>query len=124
MMNRSGKKVALITGVTGQDGAFLARRLVNKGFHVFGSVRRGGSPKTDRLKKGCLLTEPAGTTGSCIGHNGCKDLAANFCELVRYPSPDLLTSTLAATPSGAGEAGVLVILPIRLTGALFYSGGP
>ena len=42
--------------------------------------------------------ERAGTTGSCLGHNGCKDLATNFCEPVRYPSPDLLTSTLAATP--------------------------
>ena len=50
-MGNSRGKVALITGVTGQDGAFLAQRLVNSGLQVFGSVRRGGYQKTDRLKQ-------------------------------------------------------------------------
>ena len=40
----------LITGVTGQDGAYLAKALLDDGYKVFGTVRRGGSPKTDRLK--------------------------------------------------------------------------
>ena len=41
----------LITGVTGQDGAYLAKALLDDGYKVFGTVRRGGSPKTDRLKR-------------------------------------------------------------------------
>lgn len=49
-----GKSV-LITGVTGQDGAFLARALLQKGYKVYGTLRRGGSPKTDRLKEFKIL---------------------------------------------------------------------
>ena len=51
MVNKSSKHVALITGVTGQDGAFLAKTLVEAGVRVFGGVRRGSSPKNDRLRR-------------------------------------------------------------------------
>lgn len=44
------KKNVLITGVTGQDGAFLSKLLLQKGFNVYGTLRRGASPKTERLK--------------------------------------------------------------------------
>jgi len=51
MMNPEKSTVrVLITGVTGQDGAYLAKALLDDGYKVFGTVRRGGSPKTDRLK--------------------------------------------------------------------------
>lgn len=43
-------KSALITGVTGQDGAFLSQLLLKEGYKVYGTVRRGASPKTDRLR--------------------------------------------------------------------------
>ena len=43
----SGK--VLITGITGQDGAYLAKSLLDDGFEVFGGVRRGSVPKTYRL---------------------------------------------------------------------------
>ena len=42
-------KSALITGVTGQDGAYLAKELINKGYKVYGTIRRGGTPKLGRL---------------------------------------------------------------------------
>jgi GDPmannose 4,6-dehydratase len=42
-------KVALILGVTGQDGAHLAFHLLKQGFIVYGSFRRGSSAKTWRL---------------------------------------------------------------------------
>jgi len=42
---------ALITGITGQDGAYLARLLQKKGYEVFGGYRRGASPRTDRLER-------------------------------------------------------------------------
>ena len=42
---------ALITGVTGQDGAYLARFLQEKGYEVFGGVRRNAQPNTWRLEK-------------------------------------------------------------------------
>ena len=43
-------KNALITGITGQDGAYLAEFLINKGYNVYGTVRRGASEKFSRLE--------------------------------------------------------------------------
>jgi GDPmannose 4,6-dehydratase len=43
-------KTALITGVTGQDGAYLSKLLLSKGYRVVGAVRRGASPKLARLE--------------------------------------------------------------------------
>ena len=42
-------KVALITGVTGQDGSYLAETLLNKGYEVHGMVRRTSSFATGRI---------------------------------------------------------------------------
>jgi GDPmannose 4,6-dehydratase len=42
-------KKALITGIAGQDGAFLAAELLGSGYEVYGAFRRGGNPKIDRL---------------------------------------------------------------------------
>ena len=55
MTQKNSQKSALITGVTGQDGAFLAKLLLDKGYKVFGTLRRGASPKTDRLKQMQIL---------------------------------------------------------------------
>ena len=43
-------KRALITGVTGQDGAYLAQFLLGKGYKVFGTFRRISSPNLGRLE--------------------------------------------------------------------------
>ena len=43
------KKKALITGVTGQDGAYLAEFLLEKGYAVYGLKRRASSFNTDRI---------------------------------------------------------------------------
>lgn len=44
------KKVALITGITGQDGSFLAEFLLEKGYEVHGIIRRSSSFNTDRIE--------------------------------------------------------------------------
>jgi len=44
------KKIALITGVTGQDGAYLAELLLNKGYKVYGTFRRISQPNFQRLE--------------------------------------------------------------------------
>jgi GDPmannose 4,6-dehydratase len=44
-------KKALITGITGQDCAYLARLLIEKGYKVFGAYRRSSSPNRWRLKE-------------------------------------------------------------------------
>ncbi len=48
------KKTALITGITGQDGAYLARLLLSKGYKVFGTFRRTSSVNFWRIEELCL----------------------------------------------------------------------
>jgi GDPmannose 4,6-dehydratase len=46
----TGKRSALITGVTGQDGSYLAELLLDKGYDVHGMVRRASTEKFDRIE--------------------------------------------------------------------------
>ena len=48
MINKK-KKVALITGVNGQDGSYLAEILLKKGYKVHGLVRKSSSFNTERI---------------------------------------------------------------------------
>ena len=43
------KKTALITGITGQDGSYLAELIISKGYVVHGLIRRSSLIKTDRI---------------------------------------------------------------------------
>lgn len=49
-MDETNKKVALITGITGQDGSFLAEFLLEKGYEVHGIIRRSSSFNTGRIE--------------------------------------------------------------------------
>ena len=49
-MDKSTRKKALITGITGQDGSYLAELLLQKGYAVHGIVRRSSSFNTDRIE--------------------------------------------------------------------------
>src|SRR5208282_1480798 len=49
MSDPTGKR-ALITGVTGQDGSFLAEQLLSKGYEVYGLVRRLSTPNTRNIE--------------------------------------------------------------------------
>jgi len=51
------RKKALITGITGQDGAYLSRYLVNKGYEVYGGIRRGSTDSTWRLEELGVLNQ-------------------------------------------------------------------
>lgn len=44
-------KKILITGITGQDGSYLAQKLIQRGYEIYGAVRRGSTPKNGRLKQ-------------------------------------------------------------------------
>jgi len=52
------RKKALITGITGQDGAYLSEFLVGKGYEVFGMVRRSSLPNTGRIRHLCGGSSP------------------------------------------------------------------
>lgn len=73
-------KIALITGITGQDGAYLSNLLLHKGYQVHGLRRRASLPNTDRLHsqidKGLIL------------HYGDMTDAGNIIRLVNDIKPD------------------------------------
>jgi GDPmannose 4,6-dehydratase len=48
--NGMNKKIALITGITGQDGSYLAELLISKGYQVHGIIRRSSSINTSRIE--------------------------------------------------------------------------
>lgn len=50
MESTSSNKVALITGITGQDGSYLAEFLLKKGYIVHGIIRRSSSFNTGRIE--------------------------------------------------------------------------
>lgn len=62
------KKVALITGICGQDGSYLAELLLNKGYHVHGIIRRSSSFNTGRIEH--LMNDPEIYNKSLFLHYG------------------------------------------------------
>ena len=87
-MNRmsTGKKVALITGVTGQDGAYLAEFLLNKGYIVHGIKRRSSLINTDRIDH--LYQDPHVDSASFILHYGDLSDSTNIIRIVQEVQPD------------------------------------
>ena len=49
------KKTALITGITGQDGSYLAELLLEKGYEVYGLFRRGSTNTAERIEHLLML---------------------------------------------------------------------
>jgi len=49
-MSAEGRRRALITGITGQDGSYLAELLLAKGYDVHGLLRRSSTFSTDRIE--------------------------------------------------------------------------
>ncbi len=80
------KKVALITGVTGQDGAYLAELLLNKGYIVHGIKRRASSFNTDRIDH--LYQDPHLDNKNFILHYGDLTDSTNLIRIVKQVQPD------------------------------------
>ena len=82
----TGKKVALITGVTGQDGAYLAEFLLNKGYIVHGIKRRSSLINTDRIDH--LYQDPHVDSASFILHYGDLSDSTNIIRIIQEVQPD------------------------------------
>lgn len=80
------KKVALITGITGQDGAYLAEFLLNKNYEVHGIKRRASSFNTDRIDH--LYQDPHETEQKFILHYGDLTDSMNLVRLIQQIQPD------------------------------------
>ncbi|MEM7690948.1 MAG: GDP-mannose 4,6-dehydratase [Pseudomonadota bacterium] len=79
------KKVALITGVTGQDGAYLAEFLLAEGYEVHGIKRRASSFNTDRVDH--LYQDPHEPDPNFILHYGDLTDATNLIRIIQSIQP-------------------------------------
>ena len=82
MMN----KVALITGITGQDGAYLAELLLKKGYVVHGLKRRSSSFNTDRIDH--LYQDPHVDNRNFVLHYGDMTDSMNLTRIIQETQPD------------------------------------
>ncbi len=79
-------KVALITGVTGQDGAYLAELLLNKGYTVHGMQRRSSLSNTGRIDH--LCNDPQQKENNFHLHYGDLTDSSNIIRLIQAVEPD------------------------------------
>jgi len=82
----SGKKVALITGITGQDGSYLAEFLLNKDYEVHGIKRRSSSFNTNRVDH--LYQSPTEANRNFILHYGDLTDPINLMHIIQKTQPD------------------------------------
>ena len=79
-------KVALITGITGQDGSYLAEFLLDKGYVVHGIKRRSSSFNTERIDH--LYQDPHEISPKLILHYGDLVDSTNIIRLIKEIEPD------------------------------------
>jgi GDPmannose 4,6-dehydratase len=120
------KKVALITGITGQDGAYLAEFLLKKGYIVHGIKRRSSLLNTDRIDH--LYQDPHVKNRNFILHYGDMTDSMNLTRIIQETQPDEIYNLAAMshvavsfdTPeytANADGVGILRILEaVRLLG--------
>jgi len=80
------KKVALITGITGQDGAYLAELLLKKEYIVHGLKRRSSLFNTDRIDH--LYQDPHVDNRNLILHYGDMTDSMNLTRIIQETQPD------------------------------------
>ena len=80
------KKVALITGITGQDGAYLAEYLLKKGYMVHGLKRRSSLFNTDRIDH--LYQDPHVENRNLMLHYGDLTDSMNITRIIQETQPD------------------------------------
>lgn len=119
-------RIALITGVTGQDGAYLAEFLMRKGYTVHGVRRRTSLFNTDRIDH--LYSDPHEHDGRLILHYGDMTDSSSLLRIVEQAQPDEVYNLAAQShvavsfeepeyTANSDAVGVLRLLEaIRITG--------
>jgi GDPmannose 4,6-dehydratase len=82
----SSHKIALITGVTGQDGAYLAEFLLGKGYEVHGIKRRTSLFNTDRIDH--LYQDPHEKNRKFVLHHGDMTDSSSLVRIIQQVQPD------------------------------------
>jgi len=82
----TNKKVALITGITGQDGAYLAEFMLEKGYQVHGIKRRTSLFNTDRIDH--LYQDPHEEEQKFVLHHGDLTDSSSLIRIIQQTQPD------------------------------------
>lgn len=85
-MKKNNQPVALITGITGQDGSYLAEFLLKKGYNVHGIKRRSSSFNTSRIDH--LYQDPHEKDPRLILHYGDLTDSSNLIKIIQAIQPD------------------------------------
>ena len=85
-MSQEEKKKALITGITGQDGSYLAELLISKGYQVHGIIRRSSSFNTGRIDH--IYQDPHAEKRVLFLHYGDLTDTGNIEKLIKQIKPD------------------------------------
>jgi GDPmannose 4,6-dehydratase len=126
-----GKK-ALVTGITGQDGSYLAELLLAKGYEVHGVIRRSSSPNTQRIDH--LVSDPAVMDVTLFLHYGDLSDSSRLISLVASIDPNEVYNLAAQshvrvsfdepefTGNTTGLGSIRLLEAIRIAGsrARFY----
>ena len=86
MLSRTTPRKALISGITGQDGSYLAEFLLAKGYEVHGIIRRTSTFNTDRLDH--IYSDPHEREVALHLHYGDLANAARLSRLMNQIQPD------------------------------------
>jgi GDPmannose 4,6-dehydratase len=92
-MNNKNKKVALITGITGQDGSLLADFLLSKGYEVHGIKRRSSSFNTERIEH--LMQDERDPACTFFLHYGDMTDSSSLFRIISLVKPDELYNLAA-----------------------------
>jgi len=122
----ANKKVALITGITGQDGSYLAEFLLEKGYEVHGIKRRASSFNTQRIDH--IFQDPHNKNPSLFLHYGDLTDSSNLTRILKEVEPDevynLAAQSHVAVSFEAPEytADVVAMGTLRLLEAIRFLG--
>ena len=102
-------KIALITGVTGQDGAYLAEFLLDKGYEVHGIKRRTSLFNTDRIDH--LYQDPHVANRRFTLHHGDMTDSSSLVRIIQQVQPDEIYNLAAQSHVAVvqDEAPVLLV---------------
>jgi len=120
------KKVALITGITGQDGSYLAEFLLEKGYEVHGIKRRASSFNTQRIDH--IFQDPHEKNPNLFLHYGDLTDSSNLTRILKEVEPDevynLAAQSHVAVSFEAPEytADVVAMGTLRLLEAIRFLG--
>ena len=115
------QKTALITGITGQDGSYLADLLIEKGYIVHGIIRRSSIENTDRINH---ILQSKNKNNNLVLHYGDLADSSNIIRIIKEISPDEIYNLAAMSHVGVSfetpeyTAQIDALGPLRILDAI------